>query len=146
LKCASAVSSSANERSLGIDARTATIESGTRVRLVEPEVIQEPDLRRIAELRPGARHVEISRPERREHDVLHGLERRAHEQHHTIAFRPHEHAHGDVARHFVRVRGGEQRQRRQRNQWIQAPHLVVKPRPALGNAPISAIIQAENKP
>ena len=54
---------------------------------VELEVVDEPELRGVAQLLLRARHIEIARPERRERDVLHRLERRAHEHLHALAFR-----------------------------------------------------------
>ena len=69
---------------------------------VELEVVDEPELRGIAQLLLRPRHIEIARSERRERDVLHRLEGRAHEHFHALAFGPHEHADRDVARHLVR--------------------------------------------
>ena len=54
-KCARAVSNSANERSLGIETRTARARAREPPAFVDADVVGQPDLRGVAQLRVGAR-------------------------------------------------------------------------------------------
>ena len=71
-----------NERSDGSDTRAAAMRGAgeARVVLVDVDVVDQPELRRVAQRLVGARQVEIARAAGRKIDLAHRRQRHAHQE------------------------------------------------------------------